>query len=278
MHRAGPYHSCDPPTVSGEVDRIFGWLAEYSYACVLIAAVIDAMAFPFPGRLVLLAGGILAAAGRVDLVGTIAAGLGGAVIGDHLWYFAGRLARGRLHALHRWLARRRVGPARDPADYLRHYGGFVILIGRFIATVRVLVWPMASAHGIGYGRFLAWDLGAAALWAGAFVLSGYAFGRPALTLMTGLGGPAFVAAGVAVSVVGGGLLVWRRRRRRKPTPHAPNPYAPASSRWLVPLRISGILTGARIDDMAHQFHPSLLLVRGRLSCSPLAAPSFTPRP
>ena len=141
------------------MDRVFGWLAEYSYACVLIAAAIDAMALPFPGRLVLLAAGILAAAGRVDLVGTIAAGLGGAVVGDHLWYFGGRLARGRIHALHRWLARRRVRPATDPADYLRRYGGLVILIGRFIATVRVLVWPIASAHGIGYGRFLAWDLG-----------------------------------------------------------------------------------------------------------------------
>ena len=67
------------------MDRVFGWLADYSYACVLIAAAIDAMALPFPGRLVLLSAGILAAAGRVDLLGTIAAGIGGAVVGDHLW-------------------------------------------------------------------------------------------------------------------------------------------------------------------------------------------------
>jgi membrane protein DedA with SNARE-associated domain len=199
------------------MDRVFSWLAEYSYACVLVAAAIDAMALPFPGRLVLLSAGVLAAAGRVDLIGTIAAGVAGAVVGDHLWYFVGRLARGRLQALHRWLARRRDRPATDPADYLRRYGGLVILTGRFMATVRVLVWPIASAHGIGYGRFLAWDLGAAALWAGAFVLGGYAFGRPALTLMKGLGGTAFIAAGVVVSLVGGAMLVWRRRRRRKPT-------------------------------------------------------------
>jgi membrane protein DedA with SNARE-associated domain len=199
------------------MDHVFGWLTEYSYACVLVAAAIDAMALPFPGRLVLLSAGILAAAGRVDLLSTIAAGLGGAVVGDHLWYFGGRLVRGPLARLHRWLARRRVRSATDPADYLRRYGGLVILIGRFIATVRVLVWPVASAHGIGYGRFLAWDFGAAALWAGAFVLGGYAFGRPALTLMKGVGGPAFIAAGVGVSVIGGGMLMWRRRRRRGST-------------------------------------------------------------
>jgi membrane-associated protein len=108
-------------------------------------------------------------------------------------------------------------PGNRPAYYLRRYGGLVMLIGRFVATVRMLVWPIASAHGIGYGRFLAWDLGAAALWAGAFVFGGYAFGRPALTLMKGLGGPAFVAAGVGVSVVGGGMVLWCRRRRQKPT-------------------------------------------------------------
>ena len=204
------------------MDRFFDWLAQYSYASVLIAAAIDALALPFPGRLVLLSAGILAAAGRVNLLGTIAAGLGGAMIGDHLWYFGGRLARGRLHALHRWLARRRTRPATDPADYLRRYGGLVILIGRFIATVRVLVWPLASAHGIGYGRFLAWDLGAAALWAGAFVLVGYAFGRPALSLMKGFGGPAFVAVGVGVSVIAGAMLMWRRRRGRTPTPNRRN--------------------------------------------------------
>ena len=100
------------------MERVFGWLAEYSYACVLVAVAIDATALRFPGRLVLVAAGVVAAAGSVELLGTIAAGVAGAVAGDHLWYFGGRLARGRLQAFHRWLTRRRGRTATDPADDL----------------------------------------------------------------------------------------------------------------------------------------------------------------
>jgi membrane protein DedA with SNARE-associated domain len=204
------------------VDFAFAWLAEYSYAFVLVAAAIDATALPFPGRLVLIAAGVLAAAGRAELLGTIAAGLAGAVAGDHLWYFGGRLAGGRLKALSRWLARRWDRMATDPADYLRRHGGVTIVIGRFVATVRVLVVPLASAHGIGYGRFVAWDLPAATVWAVAFVGGGYLLGRPALAVMEGFGGPAIVVATVGLVALAGVVLLLRRRapsrgrRRRRP--------------------------------------------------------------
>jgi membrane protein DedA with SNARE-associated domain len=81
--------------------------------------------------------------------------------------------------------------------------------------VRVLVWPVAGAHGIGYGRFLAWEVGAATLWAGLFVLVGYVLGRPALALVDRWGGLALVVAvaGVGLSLLAAGMRVWRRRRR-----------------------------------------------------------------
>jgi membrane protein DedA with SNARE-associated domain len=191
----------------------WAWLNEYSYAFVLAAAAIDALAIPFPGRVVLLAGGVFAASSRIELWGVLAAGISGAVAGDHVWYFAGRLAPGRLQALSRYLATRHGGTGLEAVDYLRRHGGVVILIGRFVATVRVLVWPVASAHGIGYGRFLAWDLGAATLWAALFVLGGYVLGRPALALMDRWGGWALVIVIIALSVLTGGVLMWRRSPR-----------------------------------------------------------------
>jgi membrane protein DedA with SNARE-associated domain len=205
------------------MDWAFGWLAEYSYACVLAAAAVDATALPFPGRLVLLAAGVLAAARRVDLGGALVAGMAGAMIGDHLWYFGGRLARGRLQTLYRWVAGRQGQAAVEATDYLRRYGGGVVVIGRFVATVRVLVWPFAGARGIGYGRFLAWDLVAATLWAGAFVGGGYLFGRPALAAMERYGGLALGAAGVGLAAVGGAGFLWLRRRGRRRGPRAGAP-------------------------------------------------------
>lgn len=209
------------------MDRAFDWLAQYSYACVLVAATVDATALPFPGRLVLLAAGVLAAAGRVDLLGVMVAGVAGAVLGDHLWYFSGRLAAGRLQRFYRWVAGRQGASAIKATDYLRRHGGVAVVAGRFVATVRVLVWPLASARGIGYGRFLAWDLVAATLWAGVFVGGGYLFGRPALSAMERFGGWTLGLAGVGVTAVGGAALLWRRRRR---PPRRGRPDAPRSRR------------------------------------------------
>jgi membrane protein DedA with SNARE-associated domain len=200
------------------VDAVFGGLAQYSYAWVLVAAMVDATALPFPGRLVLLAAGVLAAAGRVDLLGAILAGGAGAVLGDHLWYFSGVVARGRLQRLYRWLAGRHGRTAIEATEYLRRHGGAAVLIGRFVATVRVLVWPVAGARGLGYGRFLAWDLAAATLWAGVFVGGGYLFGRPALAAVERFGGLAIGLGGVGLGLATGALLLFRRRRRRPPRP------------------------------------------------------------
>jgi membrane protein DedA with SNARE-associated domain len=199
------------------VGRVFSGLVEYSYLFVLLATAIDATAFPFPGRLVLVAAGVLAAADRVNLIGTLAAGIAGTVAGDHLWYFGGRWSGGRLASLYRRLARRSTRSPADPAAYVRRYGAFTIVLGRFLAVVRVLAWPVASAHGVGYGRFVAWELAAATLWVGAFVLVGFLAGRPALAIVERWGGSVLAIAGGLAALLAIAVLVRRRRRGRRPS-------------------------------------------------------------
>jgi membrane protein DedA with SNARE-associated domain len=200
------------------------WLVEHSYAVVLVAAAVDATALPFPGRLVLVGAGALAASGGLDVLGVTAAGVAGAVAGDHLWYFGGRLAGGRLAALVRGLARRVGRRPVDPLAHLERWGSATIVIGRFVAVVRMLVWPLASAHGVGYGRFLAWDLAAATLWVGGLVAGGYVFGKPALAVAAALRGPVLVTAAVAAVAL---AVAWALRRRRKTA--GPGGRAPGSA-------------------------------------------------
>lgn len=194
------------------MDGGVAWLGAHSYAFVLVATAIDATAVPFPGRVILVAAGMLAAAGRGDVIATIAAGVAGAVAGDHLWYFGGRLTSGRLRALYHRVLRRRGRRIADPVAYLRRHGSLTIVIGRFVALVRVLAWPLASAHGIGYFRFLAWDLVAATLWVGLFVLGGFVFGRPALAAAERLGEARVV---VPVTLAAALLIVLAVRRWRR---------------------------------------------------------------
>src|SRR6185295_13892721 len=102
--------------------------ARLVYLGLFLATLIDATGFPFPGRVVLMAAGAL-----------------GAVVGDHLWYLAGHLgAADRLTALYckLSLASGRC-EARARARFDR-FGPLAIVIGRFVAGVRVFAAPMAG--------------------------------------------------------------------------------------------------------------------------------------
>ena len=107
-----------------------------------------------------------------------AAGALGAVVGDHLWYAAGRLgAADRLTALYCKLSLasgRCEARARSRFD---RFGPLAIVIGRFVAGVRLFAAPMAGGGAISYPRFLLFELIGAVAWAGLFVALGYAAGR-----------------------------------------------------------------------------------------------------
>jgi len=193
---------------------LLAWLGRHTYAVVFVSTLIDATAIPFPGRIVLAAAGASAAAGNVSALILIALGGAGVVLADHLWYFAGSLGSDRLL---RWYCRLSFTPA-DCAPrasaWLTRFGPLVIVVGRFVALVRVFAWPLARRHGVGYLTFLALDAPAALAWTAVWVGLGWLLGarwadasHEARWL------------GVAVVVVAAaGMLaarLWRRRRARR---------------------------------------------------------------
>ena len=105
----------------------------------------------------------------------------------------------------------------EAADYFERYGAATIVLGRFFTSVRAIAWPVASAHGIGYPKFLIVDLLAAAAWASIWVLLGWMVGERwrAVAERTGiwlvLGGVVAFAA-VLVPLV---MRIRRRRARRR---------------------------------------------------------------
>jgi membrane protein DedA with SNARE-associated domain len=99
-------------------------------------------------------------------------------------------------------------------DWFDRFGPFIILLGRFVAVVRMLSWPVARARGVGYPTFLTLDVVAALLWTTLWVGLGWLLGAhwartPAGPRMVGLavGGLALLTLAIV------GIL---RRRRRRP--------------------------------------------------------------
>jgi membrane protein DedA with SNARE-associated domain len=178
------------------------------------ASLIDGTGLPFPGRLVLVIAGTLAAGDDGSVLSLVGVAALGAVIGDHVWYLAGW--RGGKAPL-RWYCRFTLGSRRcvdKAADYYRRYGPWAIVVGRFAAGVRIFTSPLAGAGMIPYRRFLAVEVLGAVLWAGLLVGGGYLLGGRALDLVAGSGwaAGALGAIGVSALALPLGQRLWRRAR------------------------------------------------------------------
>jgi len=195
------------------VQSLTAWLFAHTYAVVFVAALIEATAIPFPGRILLAGAGAFAATGEVSATRVIALGAAGLIITDHLWYFAGPLGGDRLLRLYCWLTFSPPDCVRRTTDWFKRFGPLTILVGRFVAAVRVLAWPLARAHGVRYPTFLALDVVAALAWTSTWVGLGWFLGdrwanASAEARWVGL---ALGAVGTLTFI---GFQLWRRLRHR----------------------------------------------------------------
>jgi membrane protein DedA with SNARE-associated domain len=71
------------------------FLASYPYAVVFWSSLVEAAGVPFPSRVILILTPAFLNSER-DLIGLIVVATVGAVLGDHVPYLAGRLAKDRL--------------------------------------------------------------------------------------------------------------------------------------------------------------------------------------
>lgn len=192
------------------------------YLGLVLATLIDATGLPFPGRVVLVAAGAAMAKDWGQVAVITAAGALGAVIGDHLWYAAGRLgAADRLTALYCKLSLasgRCEARARSRFD---RFGPLAIVIGRFVAGVRIFAAPMAGGGAISYPRFLLFELIGAVAWAGLFVVLGYALGAQWRARFEHHGWGVALTALAVLTVAGpAAIILVRLARRRRHGPAA----------------------------------------------------------
>ena len=204
-----------------------GWLA---LGMIFLLPALEAPAFiglVLPGELVLVLGGVLAQRGRVPLAAALALGVAGPIAGDAVGHWLGRRFGRRLLEVG---AGRLAGPARvaRTREVLQRRGGPALLLGRMTAGVRVLLPGLAGASGVRYRRFAAWTAPAAAVWAVAHVLLGYAAGegwRRAHEL-AGRTGLILLAALAVAGALALATAAVRRRRRAAGGPPTGRPGTP----------------------------------------------------
>ena len=154
---------------------ILKFILAHGYSILFVALFARQIGLPVPGLPLLLAAGALAAAGRLDVIPTVAVAIAACVLADWVWYQAGR-SRGDkvLHFLHRF--------TRDPDFHDRRakrifarYGLPVLLVAKFIPGLDAVSPPLAGVSRTSLLQFLAFDAAGAALYVCAYGGFGYFF-------------------------------------------------------------------------------------------------------
>jgi membrane protein DedA with SNARE-associated domain len=152
-------------------------LRDWGYWLIFASMLLENAGVPLPGETVTLLGGYAAGSGNLNVFGVMGAAAGGAMLGDNIGYWVGRRAGwGLILRVGGWLRQspEQLQVLRD--QFLRHAGKSVLL-GRFVAVLRVVAGPMAGAVGMPYGRFVLCNCLGAVLWAGTMVSLAWLGGR-----------------------------------------------------------------------------------------------------
>lgn len=143
------------------------------YLALFLVAAIDAFFPVVPSESLVITGGVFAAAhGEPNVLAVMAVAAAGAMIGDHISYYFGRGAGGRV------LSRMKPGTRRKAAfDWagtaLNERGGLVLIVARYIPGGRTAATLTMGAVGYSRRSFTAFDAAAGCSWAIYCTMVGY---------------------------------------------------------------------------------------------------------
>jgi undecaprenyl-diphosphatase len=148
-------------------------IGQYGYLVVLFGVMLESAGVPLPGETVLITAGALVHRRVLDLGDTLFFGILGAVIGDQIGYWAGRLG-GRPFVL-RWGRYALITPERlgQAETFFDRHGGRAVFLARFVAGLRVFAALVAGTSRMAWERFAFYNVLGATVWATAAVLLGY---------------------------------------------------------------------------------------------------------
>ena len=190
------------------IARVDIWIYPLLFAVIFCETGLVVTPF-LPGDSLLFACGALAA---VDTTGTLSAPLltgvlaVAAVLGNVSNYGIGRFIgppafSGRYRLL-------KVEYLRQTEAFFARYGGFAVLVSRFLPILRTCAPFVAGVGRMPWARFLSYNLAGGILWVTVFVWGGYLFGNiPFVKANFGLVTLAIVAASLVPLVI----ALWRRR-------------------------------------------------------------------
>ncbi|MGW3509422.1 DedA family protein [Streptomyces sp. NPDC000994] len=202
------------PPLPGPLAHLAPLLSHYGYWAVGAVVLVEDFGVPAPGETILIAAGVYAGAGQLDVVAVALIAFAAAVVGDNIGYLVGHL--GGRPFVHRWGRYIFLTPERfaTAERFFGRHGGKVVVVARFIEGLRQANGIIAGTTGMHWLRFLAFNALGAALWVGLWVTLAYAAGTHIGTVYDEIRRyEVYVLVALGVLVVA--LIVWHLLRRRR---------------------------------------------------------------
>ncbi len=196
------------------MEQLTALLTQYGLVLVLVNVFLVQAGAPVPAGPTLLVAGALAMGGGLSLPMIIVVAVAASLLGDLIWYVAGRIYGMRVLQL---LCRISISPdscVRQTESRFTRWGAPSLIFAKFIPGFSTVAPPLAGALRVKLGPFLGYSAISAALWSGLAVGAGMLFHRQidwALAKLTEMGVYALVLLGAAL-VLFVAVKWWERRR------------------------------------------------------------------
>jgi membrane protein DedA with SNARE-associated domain len=205
--------------VSSHLNQLIDFVSLHAllaYTAIFLAAFLEAVPILgslIPGSTVILALSALVPSGGLHLTPVLAAAIAGALLGDGLAYWIGRISQRKV--LTSWpMSNYPLLVARSEAFFHR-YGTLAVFFARFVPPIRAVVPVTAGALGMPPQRFYPVNAAAILFWASVHVLSGALAGSAAEQWGMKVAHYGWPLSGgiIAIGVIATGLYHWRNRQR-----------------------------------------------------------------
>lgn len=180
--------------------------ARLDYVGLVVAAAISWLGVPGPGEAALIAAGVLASHGRLDLASVLAAAWIGATAGGVAGWLIGRHGGRRVLLAGRWMRDRRERALKHGNRFFERYG--------LVAVYFAPSWA-AGVNAMRAARFLPANAFCALVWALLLGLGSYAVGPSIQDLAADVG---LIGSALLVAFALAAWLLSRRRVHRRAEP------------------------------------------------------------
>jgi membrane protein DedA with SNARE-associated domain len=183
------------------MEEMTSLLAQYGIALVFLNVLLTQSGVPVPAVPILVIAGAFVTQGQIALAPLLLVSVIASLIGDVLWYVAGRIYGYRIL---RTLCRVAIEPdscVKQTENIFERWGAPSLMVAKYVPGFSTIAPPLAGTMRVGLPAFLGYSTVAALLWAGLPIALGAIFhaevGR-ALDWLESMGSGAAVVIGVIV--------------------------------------------------------------------------------